>query len=458
VGLNGTAVTTLSGNGLNNFGASAFNWRNHSNSGVDTTITIPTAGRYTFYLWMREDGVIVDKVWLSTTQNAVGNGSTISGPGENPIATPTPTHTPVPTDTGTPTETPVFTPTPTATPTETPIFTATPTETPVSTETPTPTETFTPTATNTPTPTPTNTPTATPIPVREWEQVITTTAPPAVSEYAMAYDNGRSRTIVYGGNESGWPYENSTWEYDGTNWTEISTSQSPTAVYGMAMVYDLVEGVTILFGGNSTNDTTLAQTWVYNGSSWTQLSPATSPPARTGHSMVYDAENGRILLFGGHHNDTAYNDTWAFDGVTWTQLSATTPPPARANHALAYHPTENSLLLFGGQDANGDLLADTWILDLDNNSWTEMSLTGPTARQGHTMVYDPLTVSVVLVGGVQGDGDIFLDDTWHYRTATGWSQATPSTTPTAGAFHTAVYDSTTQVILLFTSGETWMYQ
>lgn len=470
VGLNGTAVSNLSGLGLSDFGSASFNWRNHSNSGQDTSIVISTPGLYTFYLWMREDGVIVDKIWLSTTQDAVNNGNTSTGPGENPIATPTPTNTPLPTDTATPTETPVFTATPTETPTETPIFTATPTETPVFTETPTPTETptatptetFTPTPTETPTatptetPLPTNTPTATPIPVRDWVLVTSSTTPLAVSEYAMVYDNGRSRTVLYGGNESGWPYENSTWEFDGTEWVAVNTANAPTAVYGMGMAYLDSQNVAILFGGSSATDTTLGQTWSYDGTEWTQLAPVASPPARTGHSMVYDAENGRILLFGGHNNEVYYNDTWAFDGTTWTQLAPTTPPSARANQALAYH--ENSLLLFGGQDENGTLLADTWLLDLTTNSWTQLAASGPSARQGHTLLYDPLTLSMVLVGGVQGDGDVLLADTWHYRTATGWSAATPLTSPAAGAFHTAVYNPATQLILLFTDGQTWHYQ
>jgi RHS repeat-associated protein/uncharacterized repeat protein (TIGR01451 family) len=83
VGIDGTAVTTSSGTGLTGCDQNAFSWQNHSNNGSDTTITIPAAGIYTFYLWMREDGVAVDRIWLSTTQDAVANDSTSTGPAES---------------------------------------------------------------------------------------------------------------------------------------------------------------------------------------------------------------------------------------------------------------------------------------------------------------------------------------------------------------------------------------
>ncbi len=83
VGLTGNAVTTSGGQGLTDFGLLKFTWQNHYN-GIDTVINIPAPGVHTFYLWMREDGMVVDKIWLSTKKDAVSNGNTSPGPEESP--------------------------------------------------------------------------------------------------------------------------------------------------------------------------------------------------------------------------------------------------------------------------------------------------------------------------------------------------------------------------------------
>ena len=161
VGLNGVGVTIDGGWGVS-WGSTGgiFKWRNRHNS-VDTTVVIPAAGRYTLNIWMREDGVVLDKLWLSTDANAVAKDSTIEGPPESPTTgggTATPTATSSPTPTGGPTATPTATPSPTPSPTPD----NTPTNTPTATATPSPTPGDTPT--NTPTATPSPTPTASPTP------------------------------------------------------------------------------------------------------------------------------------------------------------------------------------------------------------------------------------------------------------------------------------------------------
>jgi RHS repeat-associated protein len=95
VGINGTAVTTNAGSGLDGFGYASFNWRNLYN-GVPTQVNIPAAGMYTFYVWMREDGTLIDRIWLSKTAGAIANGSTVAGPAESVLSFPGSTLTPSP--------------------------------------------------------------------------------------------------------------------------------------------------------------------------------------------------------------------------------------------------------------------------------------------------------------------------------------------------------------------------
>lgn len=319
--------------------------------------------------------------------------------------------------------------------------------------------------TATPTPTATATPTETPtVPsgsTRNWQQISATPAPIVAGEYAMAYGNGT--IVLYGGNATGWPYENSTWEFDGTDWTEITTSGQPNAVYGMNMVYDDNSGVFFLFGGSDDTDATLAETWTFNptNDTWTQLSPTNSPPARTYAQMVYTGSGTttEIYLFGGNGTTTYYNDVWRYNGSDWSQVTTGgTSPTARTHHAIAYDPTTDTILLFGGRDATGTLLADSWALDLSNDTWSQDISSGPSARMAHGLAYDATEDVFVLVGGTNNDGDTILNDTWHYDSTSGWVAASPTQAAPNAAYHLLVYDSTNDASILFTNGETWEYQ
>jgi YD repeat-containing protein len=80
IGLDGTPVTTSAGIGLTGFNDSGFTWRGKYN-GIATTINVTTAGMHTLNVWMREDGVAVDRIWLSTTAQSI-EGSSSAGPAE----------------------------------------------------------------------------------------------------------------------------------------------------------------------------------------------------------------------------------------------------------------------------------------------------------------------------------------------------------------------------------------
>ncbi|MCB9148526.1 MAG: hypothetical protein H6641_07175 [Caldilineaceae bacterium] len=168
LGLNGVPITTQGGTGLTGFAAyGAYSWQKMAN-GAPVIVHIPAAGFYTLNLWMREDGVVVDKLWLSMDANAVSNGDANPGPPapscisvnatDTPLPMPTQAATTVPTST-VPSSTPTILPAPTATFTAMPTFTHT--STPTATSTPTSTPTFTHTPTSTPTVTFTFTPTPT---------------------------------------------------------------------------------------------------------------------------------------------------------------------------------------------------------------------------------------------------------------------------------------------------------
>lgn len=291
-----------------------------------------------------------------------------------------------------------------------------------------------------------------------WQFISTDVTPPARGEYGLAYDSEHDVVILYGGSANGWPYENSTWEFDGVDWTPATTTHRPNAVYGMSMVYDSSRQNVMLFGGSNSSDDALAETWTYSGTEWTQLTLVTSPPARTNTAIVYSNNSQTVYLFGGHSTTTYYNDLWQFDGSAWSQVLVNgESPPARTLHGLAYDSHNHTLLLFGGRSAAGAQLADTWIFEFATHTWREVVASGPGGRQAHALIYDPAQDAVVLVGGVTDDGDTWLNDTWHFQNEV-WLAGDPAPTTSGIAYHKLIYDSAENACLLFANGETWQYR
>ncbi len=80
VGINGQVAITGYW-GLNGF-KSYFVWPKKDTEGI-ATVQIPAPGVYTFNVWMREDGTVVDKFWLTQDAGVTSQGSTAVGPGQS---------------------------------------------------------------------------------------------------------------------------------------------------------------------------------------------------------------------------------------------------------------------------------------------------------------------------------------------------------------------------------------
>jgi uncharacterized repeat protein (TIGR01451 family) len=294
---------------------------------------------------------------------------------------------------------------------------------------------------------------------RDWHSITTTTVLSVAGEHAMAYDSDQEVVVLYGGNTDGWPYEQTTWEFDGTDWQPITTSLSPTARYGAQMAYDGSQ--VILFGGSDETDTAFNQTWVYTNSDWNQVTiSGTIPASRTYHSLAANPISGTVYLFGGNDGETYFNDLWQYENGAWTEVSVSgTVPVSRTLAALTYDSDQNRLLLFGGRSLTGTVLADLWAIDpaAPSPGWTLLDDGGgggPPGRMAHSLTYDPATGSLVLIGGVIDEGDTLLGDTWYYQSD--WTEASPSMALPARAYHQAVY--TDNAIILFSDGEVWRYE
>jgi hypothetical protein len=161
--------------------------------------------------------------------------------------------------------------------------------------------------------------------------------PGASQDHAMAYDEGRARTLLFGGRDGATLFGD-TWEWDGEAWARFTPASSPSPRWGHAMAYDLGRGVTVLFGGCDAAGP-LGDTWEWDGRGWRQIVTANAPSPRQ-HVMagwvLYPSLDSHVVLFSGFRsNSNSYiQDTWTFDGTNWTQHAAP-GPLARKNAAMA---------------------------------------------------------------------------------------------------------------------------
>jgi len=232
-------------------------------------------------------------------------------------------------------------------------------------------------------------------------------SPPGRMHHAMAYDAARGRLVLFGGYFQGLSTSRSygdTWEWDGARWIDVTptdAADSPSARWHHAMAYDSARRKVVLFSGGLSADT-----WEWDGAQWhdaTPADPADSPPARWQHAMAYDPVRGKVVLFGGNTGLDPVADTWEWDGMTWHDVTPANPadsPPPLTDHAMAYDPVRGQVVLFGGPDVTPP--ADTWAWD--GTRWLPITpadpADSPIARSEHAMAYDARRSRVVLFGGV----------------------------------------------------------
>lgn len=207
---------------------------------------------------------------------------------------------------------------------------------------------------------------------------------------------------------------------------------------GATMAWDYPLHEVVLFGGMeySRGYAVVGGTWAFSNGSWSNLTGrfSTAPPPRSGASLVYDPAIRGLLLFGGQGAGPSYayfNDTWEFTASGWTNLtsSAGAAPAARSQTSLVYDADANEAVLFGGtaQTASCTVLCvygDTWTFR--SGHWHPLNLSGPTARLGDAITYDPLVGEVVLYGGWNGSynkygGFLSDSDTWRFDNST-WTR------------------------------------
>lgn len=134
-------------------------------------------------------------------------------------------------------------------------------------------------------------------------------------------------------------------------------------------------------------------------------------------------------------------------GPSWAPI----PPPARWSHSMFYDPIRDRLVTFGGSGYGG-ASDEVWGFELTGiPRWVKLlpSGTPPSARAYHTAVYDSLADRMIVFGGNDGTSK---NDVWALSFAGNptWSQLLPSgTPPTTRDWHSAVVDRARNRMLVF---------
>lgn len=255
------------------------------------------------------------------------------------------------------------------------------------------------------------------LPMNTWIQMNPPSHPSARCRHSMVYSSNSSRVILFGGYD-GSPFSDmdDTWVYDLSTdtWTQMTPSMEPIMRFGHSMTYDSDSDKVILYSGDTSLSVILADTWVYDllTDTWTEKSSSISLGMRNGHSMIYDTKTKGIVLFGGLKGSIRQEDTWTYDYLTdtWSQMTPSNKPSARTSHSMVYDSTSEKTILFGG-DTNTGYCNETWAYNFTMNNWTKIDLPSkPSARTGHSIVYNTNYSKIILFGGLSGIG--YQNDTW----------------------------------------------
>ncbi len=142
---------------------------------------------------------------------------------------------------------------------------------------------------------------------------------------------------------------------------------------------------------------------------------------------------------------------------TWTQLLPAGSPVEREAHSAVYDEAHNRMIIFGGRSLTGSL-NDAWILSNADGlggspSWIPLTPgVGPSPRAFHSAVYDSANNRMIVFGGEPSSNDV-----WVLSNANGlggtpaaWTQLSPTgAIPNRRLGHSAVYDAANNKMIIF---------
>ena len=177
-------------------------------------------------------------------------------------------------------------------------------------------------------------------------------APDGRSAHAAAYDEGRGRLVVFGGDSASGPL-NDTWEHDGSSWIRRTPAVSPPASTTSTMAYDPVRGEMWLATGLANG----TDVWRWDGENWAQgpsLPPLAVGSLTTRRRLIWHGgTNPGLLTWDMPFLASPYvGTTWRFDGTSWVTMATYGlgggPGPGSNDIPAAYVPATGRTYVLGG--------------------------------------------------------------------------------------------------------------
>lgn len=156
------------------------------------------------------------------------------------------------------------------------------------------------------------------------------------------------------------------------------------------------------------------------------------------------------------------------DAPAYRKLDAELGPSARWGHTLVYDGARDRLLTFGGEGPGGKL-SDVWAFSLETEEWSELSTSdGPAARVSAAVLLDAPRDRLIVAGGSYGPSDTSTE-TWALDLAsltwsllpdvpTGVSAAAVANDSTRAWLHGGLFpagSATSQLLELDLESDTW---
>src|SRR5262249_33727606 len=131
-----------------------------------------------------------------------------------------------------------------------------------------------------------------------WSRRSPETSPPARSGHGMVYDSTRHRVVLYGGAAGLLHPLDDMWGWDGVTWTErMVTSGRPPPRTKAGVAYDSGRDRLVVYGGQDSEFRDLDDMWEFDGSQWLAQLGQTQPGKRSGVMLAYDSKRKRTVLF-----------------------------------------------------------------------------------------------------------------------------------------------------------------
>ena len=195
----------------------------------------------------------------------------------------------------------------------------------------------------------------------------------------------------------------------------------------------------------------------------TTRGPVTGPAPRGYFGMTYASKPNRVILFGGKteyqaESSSYKNDTWVYnlDANTWMEVKPPAAPAPRSSN-LVYDAESDRIILYCGfnmSDPSTTSMDDIWAYDFNTNTWMQMLAKGPAGHHNCKMAYDSESDRVILFGGIDAFSYKVFQDTWAYDfNSDSWTEMKPDVSPPGRYAQFMTYDSKADRIIMWSGSD-----